>query len=490
MIDKVAELKTALGGLDGKDIAINIIGDANEQLDAIATKIAALDGRTITIGVIYKNLNSPDAAAAAQTVQRVFVGSDNAPPVIQPVIDKVINSTQTGALRDQINEVINATTPNSAAAVSTQDALAAAIQGVTEKMASENLTAEQSANILSKLKYASQDFTNTNVQEENGSADLEKALSSVANARAFVAAATDKQTQSTLLSLDATIRLAQTDQLLNDAQAVIVGDMSKSDDIFGATTRTITGQAAQVGILAGWWSQWGTVVHWVVAGFAEWAAVAIPGMVAMGSAMLVAAQAAGNVYDRLTAMFTVQEALGPVTGQTIGTMQGLGSSFQKAQDAMQPELYEIYGAAINALKGKGDQLAQMGIEITNVFDTFAAKVDVELKGAFGDELTGLISKGAQDFTEFGQILGNIGHAIANFAAAMPGLAEVLLKIIDVLSDFLKIISEIPAPIITAAMAFEEFLRWGSLVNGMVAGLIGVFSKFAGVLGADCGCRVR
>lgn len=485
LVDKVSELKGLVDSLDGKTIAINVGGDANGQLDEIANKIADLDGKTVVVNVLYKNSgDAGDIAAATQAVKRVFVGSENVAPVVQPVIEQAVNSAQTSALKQQFQDVINTSAPGATATTDAMEQLAQAVADVRSKMAAENLTAGESSSVLSRLAYVTQVLGQADKEEVNSLADLENALSSVAGARQFVSAVMDEQSKSTLLAVDSTLTLARTDQILADAQAVINGDMDASGRIFGAATTAIAGQAASVGILAGWWARWGTVLHWVIAGSAEFLAVAVPGMIAMASAMMVALQAGTNVYERLVSMYTVQEALGPATNQTIGSMLGLGSSFQKAQNAMQPQLYEIYGAAIDALKGKGSELATMGEQIVNTFSTFAAKVDVELKNGFGAELQGLVSKGAQDFTEFGQILGNIGHAVVNFAAAMPGLAEVLLKVLDVLSEFLKIISEIPAPIITAAMAFEEFLRWGSLLNGMIAGLIGLFGKFAGVLGAE------
>ena len=69
----------------------------------------------------------------------------------------------------------------------------------------------------------------------------------------------------------------------------------------------------------------------------------------------------------------------------------------------------------------------------------------------------------QDLIEIGQVFGNLGHAILNFASDMPGLAEVLLRIADAASRVVLWISELPAPLITTFMVFEEFSRWGGLL---------------------------
>lgn len=529
LIGKVSELKSLVDSLDGKTIAINVGGDALEQLDLIASRIDALDDKTVTVNVVYQSSgDAADIAAAQQTVNRVFAGNDNnISPVIQQVIQQV-TPADTGALRtqfenvvtnDTVHEDIQATAEGISATTAALQTLQRALDENGTSLAGLKNALNAAVAAARQLRNATGELSDMTVVDAASQELLDRAMNGVnvtlTQQRTAVAAAAAAQqemrlqsaasadvaqkaaaaeaeltsahfdsTGATLAALDATLALVNTDKLLADANAVITGDMSKATEIFGTTTAATKAQAAQVGILAGWWTQWGTIIHWVISAGAEWLATAVPGMIAMAAAIMVAAQAAQNVYQRLEAMYTVQEALGPATNQTVGTMLGLGDSFQKAQNAMQPQLYGIYGAAIDALKGKGSELATMGEQIVSTFSTFAAKVDVELKNGFGTELQGLISKGAQDFTQFGQILGNVGHAIVNFAAAMPGLAEVLLKLFDVLSQFLKIISEIPAPIITAAMAFEEFLRWGSLLNGMIAGLIGMFSKFAGVLGAE------
>jgi SLT domain-containing protein/phage-related protein len=244
----------------------------------------------------------------------------------------------------------------------------------------------------------------------------------------------------------------------------------------------LTSAAAQAA--AGWWRTWGGVVHWVIAAGAEFLAVFIPAMVAAGAAALVAAQAIQNIQVRMTSLFTVMEGLGGAFNTSMGQALGLGNAIQKMQNTMQPAVYELFGAVLNGVSGHLGSLAVMGQKVIQVLDTFAAKVDVELRGALGQQLTGLVAKGAQDLTMLGQVLGNLGHAFLNLAAAMPGLAEVLLRILVVFTDFLKIITSIPAPILTAAIAFEEFLRWGSLLVNVVGKLVTGFGLLVGALGGE------
>ena len=96
-------------------------------------------------------------------------------------------------------------------------------------------------------------------------------------------------------------------------------------------------------------------------------------------------------------------------------------------------MYELFGEA----KGIQDQskpaadglsnFANIGLQVTDMLDRFGAKMVVDME-RLGGQVNALLSKAVEDLQMFGQVLGNIGHALLNFASAMPGLAEVLLKI--------------------------------------------------------------
>jgi SLT domain-containing protein len=245
----------------------------------------------------------------------------------------------------------------------------------------------------------------------------------------------------------------------------------------------------------------GTAIHLVVMGIFEFAAVFIPAMIAAGAAASVLNQGFMDVYDGLKGVEVAGESLGPMFGKTQGDMIGLGHSLQIAQNAADPDAYEILGEAIigvnDATGHLNDQLGevthtsgtasggissfgQMGIAVGGILEKFAADIDIDLSTGM-TQFTGLISKGAQDLVEFGQILGNIGHAILNLASAMPGLAEIVLGIIDAFSDFIKIISELPPMLITVVMGIEEAYRWSGLLVG-VFGLLGRAIALVGTLG--------
>lgn len=251
-----------------------------------------------------------------------------------------------------------------------------------------------------------------------------------------------------------------------------------------ATTAAVNGITAAVtrsrGPIAAWWNTWKNVVHWVVAGSAELLAVGIPALIALGSYAFVALQGFNNMYNHLTSLYTVTEATANIFHKTTGDVLGLGHAMQAAQDQVNTQVYELLGAAVNGARNHLSNFAQMGKEVSGVIDQFAAKVDVELGGAFGAELTGLISNATQDAIGFGQVLGNIGRIILNLAHAMPGLAEVLLGALSGITGLLRDITSQSwsTPLILVAMGLEESWRWGGMLAKVIAGLGTGFVKLA------------
>jgi hypothetical protein len=219
-----------------------------------------------------------------------------------------------------------------------------------------------------------------------------------------------------------------------------------------------------------WWAfgnNFLTVAHWVVAGSAEFLAVAVPAAVALGAGLLVAMQGAQNAGAHFQALYDTTESLHAATGVTVGTVLGLGHALQTAQDAANPGVYEVLGSVLNDAKQGFTSLAGVGLQVVHMFDEFAARVTVDLKSGMGTQIQGLLSGMVRDLQQFGQILGNLGHALLNFASAMPGLARFLLAVADGISRVILAVSGAGA-LITFGMALEEMYRWGGLVLGILA----------------------
>lgn len=229
------------------------------------------------------------------------------------------------------------------------------------------------------------------------------------------------------------------------------------------------------GPVLAWLSTWKTVIHWVIAGSAELLAVGIPALIAMGAYALVAAQGFQNMYVHMSALYTVQEATANMFHRTAGDALGLGHAIQSAQDAINIQTYQLLGAAINGAKNHLADFAKMGTTMSGVIDTFAAKVNIELKGALGTQLTGLLQGATTYATQFGQVFGNIGHTILNIASDMPGIAGVLLHTLSLITGAFNALTTMSwsKPIVLGTMALEEFARWGGVATGALTRLFRV-----------------
>ena len=182
-------------------------------------------------------------------------------------------------------------------------------------------------------------------------------------------------------------------------------------------------------------------------------------------------QGVGIVADGLKSMYTATEALGPTLGATSGDMLGLGHSLQTAQNDANPGVYELLGETIIGLqRATGpttdglSAFGQMGLSVEHIMQNFIANLDVGLASSMGNVRT-VLASGVQDLVEFGQILGNIGHAILNLAADMPGLAEIHPEgNRRVLSDLIKWVSNLPPMLIAVVMGIEEAYRWSGFAR--------------------------
>jgi hypothetical protein len=224
------------------------------------------------------------------------------------------------------------------------------------------------------------------------------------------------------------------------------------------------GTAATLALVTASFRGLGNIIHWVIAGGAELLAVLGPALVALGAAAMVLAQGFGNIYVHLTSLYTATEATANMFHQTIGSVLGLHSALQAAQNVANPIAYSVLGAAVMVLQSHFQGLAQTGLEVSRVFQTFVAKLVTEFQGSLGGQVQGLLSNMVGYLIQFAQILGNLVHALVNFAGAMPGLAHVLLGIVDAASRLILWLSQLPHWLITTAMLMEEIWRWGPLAG--------------------------
>ncbi|MHB1957083.1 MAG: hypothetical protein ACYCOU_25485, partial [Sulfobacillus sp.] len=227
----------------------------------------------------------------------------------------------------------------------------------------------------------------------------------------------------------------------------------------------------------GWQANWLQWVHWIMAGGAELASIVVPAAIALGSAIADAAQGAQMVQQHMKALYTTTEATANMFHTTMGQALGIGDALQKAQNMANPLVYEALGAAIDMVKRNAMGFAQTGLEVIRIFDTFLARVQLDLQKGGATQIKSLLAGMVPDLVKLGQVFGNLGHAVINLAGDMPGLAHVLLDALDALSRFIEWFTTLPRWLVEAVIVFEEFYRWGGLFVTLFARMAGAISAF-------------
>lgn len=337
-----------------------------------------------------------------------------------------------------------------------------------------------------RLRDAFEAARNAGVEAAAVDADLAKGEAEVAAAATVEAAAIGdavtakvKEAVTAKTAADADKGLALASMGAAAAQRFLAAAARDSGGAFNDADRALADTARAAMAATGFWARWGNVIHWVISGSIEFLAVAIPAMIAFGAAMLVGVQGAQNLQIHLQSLWTAAEATGNMFHQTMGTMLGLKSVLQQAQNAADPKIYALLGAGLGIVREQAGGLVKAGSQVITVFDEFAAKLryDFSSAGGAGRTMGAVLHAMVPDLVEFGQVFGNLGHAVANFASKMPGLAELLLKILDVASRLILVVSNLPTPLIMAAMGMEEIYRWGQPLAAILTKLPTLLAAF-------------
>ena len=351
--------------------------------------------------------------------------------------------------------------------------LLASIEMLDEAMGGEAAKAAETAAAQSAAADAAGDTARANAE---AAAAVDAAGDDAADAAAKFAA------------LDAAERGA-----VDAAHAMAIADLeaaAATDAAGDAALKTAAKTNTGIAATRRYWLSW-QALHWIISGGAELLAVTVPAAIAAGAGAFVLYQGVvEQVGFRLEAMYGATEATAAMINKTTGDVLGLGHAFQTAQNAANPIAYELLGAYVNAARSHMVDLAAAGLQVDRALGELAARIDVDLMTQ-GAQLNSLLAHMVPDLIEIGQLFGNLGHAVLNLAADMPGLAELLLKIADAASRVVLWVSELPAPLITTFMVFEEFSRWGGLLVTILgklglatSSLEGKFfslSRFGGIL---------
>ena len=221
----------------------------------------------------------------------------------------------------------------------------------------------------------------------------------------------------------------------------------------------------------GWWGVWNNQIglwaglmpgvlghirlwHVLLDGAVEATVALVGAAAALGAGLAAIYPTAEHIVDRLNAIHTVSSAL----GQSVPPLSG---KFAQLQNALAPQVVEMYGGALNAvnsiIKGTNGPIAN----IVTMFDDWIAKIDLYMQAQGG--MNGLLKSGQGFLQQFASFLGEVGIAINNLVKSDPGTAHFLLDLIDGFGKVLDVITSLPSPILMAALALHSIWLWGGLL---------------------------
>lgn len=188
-----------------------------------------------------------------------------------------------------------------------------------------------------------------------------------------------------------------------------------------------------------WWTFGFTVgqaIHMAIMFPLELAATAIPALTALSLALLAMQPMAETVFDHFKNLITASGSLTQAIGNMSGPMSRLAGPMQAIQQASAPNVWIAMGAGIDIATSHLGAFQSVALQVSNMLGTFAVKLQQDLAGSAGKQITGLFSHMVTDAQQWGQVLGQFGHAFLNIMTAMPGLGEYLLTILDQVSKIL------------------------------------------------------
>lgn len=228
------------------------------------------------------------------------------------------------------------------------------------------------------------------------------------------------------------------------------GLLNRNLTLFGG----LLGSGGLLGHIAVW--------HVLLDGIIEALAVLIPATVtaALGLTAFAAAAepAAKGVAERMYSIYQVSQA-------TNSTIPPLTDNFKKFQDAVKPQVLQLFGDALDVMNKNGGTFGNLAVETGQVLDKLGARLTVFLTSG-GSGFQKFLKTGSDDLKLFSGLLQSLGAIFANFlkATELTHIAEILLTVVDAVARLVAVVSSIPTPVLAALLALHGFIVWGGLAT--------------------------
>lgn len=196
-------------------------------------------------------------------------------------------------------------------------------------------------------------------------------------------------------------------------------------------------------------------IHLLVDGIAEVAAVLIPATMALIAFGAAGAATFNLIVDHLSAVHTVITA----TGQAIAPLTG---GFTAIENAVRPDVMQLYGDALSVVNHKMGAFSQLAVSAGSVIAAFAARATVAFESG---GMSQFLKNASSDLAGIFNVLGNVAGTIGNVLKALPGYAQKLLVVLQVVTHAMESF--------TGSGFVQDLLKAGLAMHGawLYAGLL-------------------
>jgi hypothetical protein len=220
--------------------------------------------------------------------------------------------------------------------------------------------------------------------------------------------------------------------------------------------------------------------HLALDAIVELLAVAVPALTAaaagLGAFAIAASDSARQVYQMVTSIHTVGDAMDATIPPMTGKLEAL-------HDQVRPQVWQVYGDAIDVVHTKTGLFNQLAVQTGSLLDTWAAKITVLVTSGTGG-LENFLKAGERDAAEFGRIGQSLGDVFGKLIeiTTKTHIAEDLLAIVGAAARLVDMVSRLPIPLLAVVVGLHGLWLWGGLATTGIVNLVGAFARMAASVG--------
>jgi hypothetical protein len=205
------------------------------------------------------------------------------------------------------------------------------------------------------------------------------------------------------------------------------------------------------------------------------------GLGAFGAAAVLAQDTLGRIGDHMKYVNTVSQA----TGKTIPP---LTDHFDKMASVIRPQVFQLLGDALGGAHNQLGIFDKLAEGTGAVLDRFAARIIVDMQGG-QNGITKFVNTGTFMLQKLGIIAQNIGHVLAQLirVAEQTGIAEKIVTVTAAFTGLLKVVADLPVPLLAIVAAFHGIYLWAGLATTALVKM--VLSPVRGMLNLAVGANL-